>query len=127
MRRNRSKIERDFEKQLKLIATDISVQSKELPYSADFFIKKLNLVININGCFWHNHGCVNSKIPEKNTSYWLSVFEKNKARDYCDMGIAYVAGKKENGMDGEDLIEDIRINLWLERFWMFLENKNLML
>ena len=82
MRRNRSKIERDFEKQLKLIATDISVQSKELPYSADFFIKKLNLVININGCFWHNHGCVNSKIPEKNTSYWLSVFEKNKARDY---------------------------------------------
>ena len=82
MRRNRSKIERDFEKQLKLIATDISVQSKELPYSADFFIKKLNLVININGCFWHNHGCVNSKIPEKNTNYWLSVFEKNKARDY---------------------------------------------
>jgi hypothetical protein len=25
------------------------------------------------------------------------------------------------------LIEDVRINLWLERFWMFLENKNLML
>lgn len=53
--------------------------------------------------------------------------EKSKARDYCDMGIAYVAEKKENGMDGEDLIEDVRINLWLERFWMFLENKNLML
>ena len=25
---------------------------------------------------------MNSKIPEKNTKYWLSVFEKNKARDY---------------------------------------------
>jgi len=27
----------------------------------------------------------------------------------------------------EDTIEDIRVELWLERFWMFLENKNLML
>ena len=53
--------------------------------------------------------------------------ERDKARDYCDMGIAYVAGKKENVADGEDLIEDVKINLWLERFWMFLENKKLML
>jgi hypothetical protein len=43
------------------------------------------------------------------------------------MGIGYVAAKKEDGADGEDLIEGVRINLWLERFWMFLENKNLML
>ena len=43
------------------------------------------------------------------------------------MGIAYVAGKKLDGASGDDLIEDVRINLWLERFWMFLENKNLML
>ena len=53
--------------------------------------------------------------------------EHDKARDYCDMGIGYVANKKEQGFEGEDLIEDVRINLWLERFWMFLENKNLML
>jgi len=43
------------------------------------------------------------------------------------MGIGYVAAEKEGGWDGEDLIEDVKINLWLERFWMFLENKNLML
>ena len=30
-------------------------------------------------------------------------------------------------MSGDDLIEDVKINLWLERFWMFLENKKLML
>ena len=53
--------------------------------------------------------------------------ERDKARDYCDMGIAYVAREKENGADGNDLIEDVKINLWLERFWMFLENKKLML
>ena len=58
---------------------------------------------------------------------FIKLGERDKARDYCDMGIAYVAGKKENGMEGDDLIEDVRINLWLERFWMFLENKILML
>ena len=53
--------------------------------------------------------------------------DNDKSRDYCDMGIAYVADKKRQGWDGEDLLEDVKINLWLERFWMFLENKNLML
>lgn len=53
--------------------------------------------------------------------------ELDKARDYCDMGIGYVATKKEDGWDGEDLIEGVKINLWLERFWMKLENWGLML
>ena len=61
---------------------DFIFQKKGLCYKADFFYKKRNLVVNINGCYWHNHGCVHSRIPEKNTNYWLSVFEKNKARDY---------------------------------------------
>ena len=53
--------------------------------------------------------------------------KQDKARDYCDMGIAYVAQKKEDGASGEDLIENVKINLWLERFWMLLENNKLML
>lgn len=53
--------------------------------------------------------------------------ERDKARDYCDMGIGFVAAQKEDGANGEDLIENVKINLWLERFWMFLENKNLLL
>ena len=59
---------------------------------------------------------------------FIKLGERDKARDYCDMGIAYVTDKKIYGeMKGEDLIEDVQINLWLERFWMFLENKNLLL
>ena len=53
---------------------------------------------------------------------------KNKARDYCDMGIAYVAGKREKkDLQAKDLLEGVRVELWLERFWMFLENKQLLL
>ena len=57
----------------------------------------------------------------------IKLGERDIARDYADMGIGFVAAKKEDGMDGEDLVEDVKINLWLERFWMFLENKNLLL
>jgi len=53
--------------------------------------------------------------------------DKNRARDYCDMGIGYVALQKEKGFNGEDLLEDVKINLWLERFWMLLENNKLLL
>lgn len=58
---------------------------------------------------------------------FIILGERDKARDYCDMGIGFCASKKESGMGGEEEIEGVKINLWLERFWMFLENKNLLL
>lgn len=53
--------------------------------------------------------------------------KRDEARDFCDMGIAYVAGKRNEGYAATDNIEDVRVELWLERFWMFLENKGLLL
>ena len=53
--------------------------------------------------------------------------DMDNARDFLDMGIAFVAIKKQEGMDGEDLIEDVKINLWLDRFWNKLENWGLLL
>ena len=52
---------------------------------------------------------------------------KESARDFCDLGIAYIADKRLDGIGSEDLIEEVTVDLWLERFWMFLENKNLLL
>jgi len=59
--------------------------------------------------------------------HFITLGERDKARDCCDLGIGFVAAQKESGADGEDLMEGVKINLWLERFWMFLENKNLLL
>jgi hypothetical protein len=53
--------------------------------------------------------------------------DKDKARDYLDMGIAYVREKRIEGYEATDLIEDVRVELWLERFWMKLENWGLLL
>ena len=58
---------------------------------------------------------------------FIKLNEPDKARDYCDMGIAFVAEKRIEGYKAKDTIEDVRVELWLERFWMFLENKGLLL
>ena len=57
----------------------------------------------------------------------MKANQPDKARDYCDMGIAHLAYLKEDGAKGTDVIEGSPINLWLERFWQQLENNNLML
>jgi hypothetical protein len=49
------------------------------------------------------------------------------ARDFCDLGIAYLASKRNEGHSPDDLIEGIKLDLWLSRFWCFLEDKNLLL
>ena len=74
---------------------------------------------NKNLDIYYNFFLSNKHILEKG--------DKNRARDYCDMGIGYVALKKEKGFDGEDLLENVKINLWLERFWMLLDNNKLLL
>ena len=57
----------------------------------------------------------------------LSEGNHDTARDLADMGILKVAQAREEGMGVDDLIDDVRVGLWLERFWYFLENNNLML
>jgi hypothetical protein len=57
----------------------------------------------------------------------LKLGETDKARDYFDMGISFVAEKRIAGYKAKDTIEDIRVELWLERFWMGLENNDLLL
>ena len=52
----------------------------------------------------------------------------DKARDMADYGIVKTAEAQETlGLDMNDEIDGARIGLWLERFWYFLENNNLML
>lgn len=38
-------------------------------------------VIFANGCFWHQHGCGNYRMPKSRQSFWLPKLAKNKIRD----------------------------------------------
>jgi hypothetical protein len=54
--------------------------------------------------------------------------ESDMARDLCDLGILLVAQERYlKNAQAEDYIENVKIGLWLERFWYFLENNDLLL
>jgi len=57
----------------------------------------------------------------------LKAGDLDKARDLADFGIVKVADARGEGAGIDDTLDDVRIGLWLERFWYFLENNNLLL
>ena len=55
---------------------------KGLPGTPDIFLSKYNLVIFVNGCFWHHHyNCRLSYVPKSKTDYWIKKLNKNVEND----------------------------------------------
>lgn len=53
-----------------------------IPGHPDLFLRKYNLAIFVNGCFWHRHSnCKFSYLPKSNEEFWKSKFESNTQRD----------------------------------------------
>lgn len=57
------------------------VNQSNLPGKPDIVLKKHRAIIFINGCFWHFHGCKNSKIPEARHNWWQEKLTLNRERD----------------------------------------------
>lgn len=53
----------------------------DLPGKPDIVLPKYHTVIFVHGCFWHHHGCANSKIPKTRRSFWEQKLLANRARD----------------------------------------------
>jgi hypothetical protein len=58
---------------------------------------------------------------------YLKNNNQELARHYADLGILQIAIYRNNGYKDEDIVEGIKVELWLERFWIFLEKNGLML
>jgi DNA mismatch endonuclease (patch repair protein) len=54
---------------------------KELPGKPDIVFPELKLVVFVNGCFWHWHGCRRSRMPSSNVAYWQAKISLNVSRD----------------------------------------------
>ena len=57
------------------------------------FLKK-RVVVFVNGCFWHGHGCKVDHISKSNSSFWNSKIAKNKERDSLNTSILKNEGWK---------------------------------
>jgi len=54
---------------------------RTLPGRPDFANRSRGWVIQVHGCFWHQHDCKRGTIPAHNREAWLSKFSRNKQRD----------------------------------------------
>ena len=51
----------------------------------DISIPSKKIILNIKGCFWHQHGCVHSKIPKNKILFWHEKFKNVKIKDTKDL------------------------------------------
>ena len=58
----------------------LHVQS--LPGRPDLVFPRLRRIIQVHGCFWHQHsGCPQSHVPKTRIEYWRPKLANNKRRD----------------------------------------------
>jgi DNA mismatch endonuclease (patch repair protein) len=58
------------------------LHSRDLPGKPDLVLRSRKKVIEVRGCFWHQHrGCPEGHIPKSRTAYWLPKLAHNEQRD----------------------------------------------
>jgi DNA mismatch endonuclease (patch repair protein) len=54
----------------------------DLPGKPDLVFPARMKIIEVKGCFWHQHGrCIDSHIPKSRGAYWRPKLENNVRRD----------------------------------------------
>lgn len=57
-----------------------------LPGKPDIVFPRLKKIIEVRGCFWHQHGnCIDSHIPKSRPGYWLPKLQRNRSRDAANL------------------------------------------
>jgi DNA mismatch endonuclease (patch repair protein) len=54
---------------------------KDLPGSPDFVWAARNIVLFVDGCFWHRCPMHAKKLPKSNKEWWRRKFARNRRRD----------------------------------------------
>jgi DNA mismatch endonuclease (patch repair protein) len=58
------------------------LHSPKLPGKPDLVFPRLKKVIEVRGCFWHQHGgCIDSHVPKSRMDYWRPKLMRNQQRD----------------------------------------------
>jgi DNA mismatch endonuclease (patch repair protein) len=69
-----------------------SLHRRDLPGKPDVVLRRWNVALFVDGCFWHRHeGCRFATTPSSNVEFWLPKFEATVRRDASQR--AELAGK----------------------------------
>src|ERR1700720_1319122 len=53
----------------------------DLPGKPDLVLSRRRRIIFVHGCFWHQHRCIFSHVPESNPAYWRPKLKRDRPRD----------------------------------------------
>lgn len=66
-----------------------------LPGKPDLVFPRLGKIIEVRGCFWHQHGkCPDSHIPKSRQEYWQPKLLRNQERDRNNLDLLRKLGWK---------------------------------
>jgi DNA mismatch endonuclease, patch repair protein len=66
-----------------------------LPGKPDLVFPALHKIIEVRGCFWHQHkGCIDSHIPKSRAEYWHPKLDRNQKRDQINVRLLKQMGWK---------------------------------
>nr|VFK62847.1 MAG: DNA mismatch endonuclease, patch repair protein [Candidatus Kentron sp. TC] len=57
------------------------LRARDVPGRPDMVFRRIRKVIFVHGCFWHQHGCRQYRMPKTRLEFWLPKLEKNVERD----------------------------------------------
>ena len=58
----------------------------QLPGKPDLVFPRLKKIIEVRGCFWHQHrGCIDSHFPKTRAQYWQPKLQRNVRRDVSNL------------------------------------------
>lgn len=53
-----------------------------LPGRPDLVFSSLQKIVDVRGCFWHQHkGCIDAHVPKSKVAYWRRKLRSNLQRD----------------------------------------------
>ena len=55
-----------------------------LPGCPDIVLPKYRTVIQVKGCFWHGHTCLDGRLPKSNRDYWVPKLIGNREQDIAN-------------------------------------------
>ena len=57
------------------------LHNPKLPGKPDMVLPRYRTAIQVRGCFWHGHNCMDGHIPHSRKDYWVPKLEANRRRD----------------------------------------------
>lgn len=83
IRKKNTKPELVVRRRLHALGFRFRLHRRDLPGTPDIVLPRHRVVIQVHGCFWHQHpGCRHATTPRTRQDYWLPKLERNVARDH---------------------------------------------